>query len=100
MEGVPFATRVCLHSGFAGLIRVRHFGRGKQVTAQTVSGTLTSIGQMVCLATNVNPTKVEGSHKFMPFLAQMLDGFHKAVLPTLKMLPGKVGVPEFLAGLG
>jgi hypothetical protein len=52
------------------------------------------------LAKNRNPTKVEGSDKFLPRIAQMLEGFRKEDPPTLKKLPVEVDVPEFMCMLG
>lgn len=54
---------------------------------------------MISLATNVNPTKVEGSEKFMPFLAQMLHYLHELDPPTPKMLLVEVKILEFLEDL-
>ena len=100
LEDIPFERRVRILTAFAGLVRAGVFGRGRQVQASTVSGYLTSIGQTICLATNKNPTKVEGSDKFLPRISQMLDGFRKDDPPTLKKLPVEVDVPELLCMLG
>jgi hypothetical protein len=59
-----------------------------------------AIGQMITLATNINPTKVPGSDKLIPRLQQMLDGFCKADPPTTKQLPVEADILEFLVKLG
>lgn len=59
-----------------------------------------SVGQMICLATNVNPTEVDGSNKSMPFLDQMIDDFYKADLSTHIMLSLEVDVPSFFLPCG
>ena len=85
---------------YVGLARAGVFGRGQQVQASTVSGHLTSIGQTICLAKNKNPTKIEGSDKFLPRIAQKIEGFRKEDPPTLKKFPVEVDVPEYMCMLG
>ena len=65
-----------------------------------MSSAITTVGQMIALATNSNPTKIVGSEKLLPRLQQMLDGFQKADPPTLKQLPVEADVPEFLVKRG
>ena len=65
-----------------------------------MSSAITTVGQMIALATNSNPTKIVGSEKLLPRLQQMLDGFQKADPPTVKQLPVEADVPEFLVKRG
>jgi hypothetical protein len=55
---------------------------------------------MIALACNNNPTKVEGSDKFLPALQVMIEGYNKQDPPTKKMLPVKANVPELLVEMG
>jgi hypothetical protein len=59
-----------------------------------------AVGQMIALARNDNPTKVNGSDKFLPALQVMLDGYSKSDPPTRKMLPVKADVPNLLVEMG
>ena len=52
---------------------------------------------MVC---GNNPTKIDGSEKFIPRLAQTLDGWRRHDDPVEKKLPVEVDVPEHLVKLG
>jgi hypothetical protein len=47
-----------------------------------------------------NPTKVRGSNKLLPQLAQIFDGWQKEDPPTTKQLPVEADVPELLAERG
>ena len=85
---------------FAGLVRAAFFGYGRQDTASTVTTYLTYIGQTICLARNTNPSKVDGSTKFIPQLSQMIDGFRKEDPPVRKKLPVEVDVLELLCTFG
>ena len=49
------------------------------------------------MATGANPTKLHGSDKLIPKLAQMLDGWKAEDPPTLKKLPVEVDIPEHIA---
>ena len=49
------------------------------------------------MATGANPTKLQGSDKLIPKLAQMLDGWKAEDPPTLKKLPVEVDIPEHIA---
>ncbi len=100
LQDTPFMMQVCLLTGFAGQVRTVYYGRGQQIQAGSVSSTITSVGQMIPLATNTNPTKIAGSEKLLPCLQQMLDGFRKADPPMTKQLPVEADVPEFLVNLG
>lgn len=100
LAGVPFEERCRALTTFAGLVRAGFFGYGRQVSASTVSTYITSIGQTICLARNVNPTKVDGSTKLLPRLAQMIDGFRKEDPPVRKKLPVEVDVPEIMCMIG
>jgi hypothetical protein len=59
-----------------------------------------AIGQTIALARNDNPTKVNGSDKFLPALQVMFDGYSKSDPPTRKMLPVKSDVPKLLVEIG
>jgi hypothetical protein len=59
-----------------------------------------AVGQTIALARNNNPTKVNGSHKFLPALQVMLDGYSIADPPTWKMLMVEADVPELLVEMG
>ena len=48
----------------------------------------------------MNPTKLEGSEKLLPRLAQMIEGWKRDDPPVVKKLPVEVDVPELLARLG
>jgi hypothetical protein len=52
------------------------------------------------LAFNNNPTKVIGSHKFLPASQVMIEGYNKQDPPTKKMLPVKADIPELLVEMG
>ncbi len=89
----------CL-TGFAQQTQSGFYGRGQQVQSSTVSQAITAVGQTIALARNDNPTKVNGSDKFLPALQVMLDGYSKADPPTQKMLSVKAGIPELLEEMG
>ncbi len=55
---------------------------------------------MIALACNNNPTKVNGSDKFLPALQVMLDGYSKLDPPTRKMLPVEADVSKLLVEMG
>jgi hypothetical protein len=99
LQGVPYITRVRLLTGFAAGVRSGDFGRGRQVTAQTVSTALTAVGQTISLAVGENPTKILGSEKLLPRLSQMLDGWRKGDPATTKKLPVEADVPAFLCNI-
>jgi hypothetical protein len=54
----------------------------------------------VALVCGHNPTKVRGSNKLLPRLAQIFDGWRKEDPPTTKQLPVEADVPELLAERG
>jgi hypothetical protein len=62
------ATRAL--TGFAARARTGFYGRGRTITAPAVSSALTAIGQTIAMATGANPTKLQGSDKLIPKLAQ------------------------------
>jgi hypothetical protein len=64
------------------------------------TGAIRTIGQMIALACNDNPTKVIGSEKNLPALQIMIDGYTKEDPPTKKKLPVKANVPELLIEMG
>jgi hypothetical protein len=67
-----------------------------KIQSRTVSGYVTSIGQMIALACGTNPVKTLGSKKFLACLQQMLDGWHHEDPPTPKKLPVELDIPKFL----
>jgi hypothetical protein len=62
--------------------------------------TSTITGQTIALAYNNNPTKVNGSDKFLLALQVMIEGYYKQDPPTKKMLLVKADVPELLVEMG
>jgi hypothetical protein len=97
---VRYTTRVRVLTGFAARVWHGYYGRGKRVAAGTVVGALTAVGQEIALACGDNPTKVAGSDKLLPRLAQIYDGWRKEDPPTTKQLPVEADVPELLADRG
>ena len=69
LQGVQYTERVRLLSGFAAYVSSGDAGRGRQVTAQTVSTALTAVGMMIALVVRENSTKLVGSDKLLPCLA-------------------------------
>ena len=100
LQGVPYTTRVRCLTGFAARIRRGGFNGGRRVKAETVSSAITSVGQEISLACDENPTKRKGSDKFVPRLAQALDGWRKEDPPINKMLPVEADVPELIVKWG
>ena len=97
LQGVRYTTKVHVLTGFAAQVRHGYFGRGRRVAAGTVVGALTAVGQEIALARGNNPTKVAGSDKLLPRLAQIYDGWRKEDPPTTKQLPMEADIPELLA---
>jgi hypothetical protein len=101
LQGVPYEQRVRLLTGFAAAVRGGFYGRGRTVTASTVSTAITAVGQMIALAVGINPTKLPGGdNKLLPRLSQMLDEWRKTDPPPTKKLPIEADIPEFLCELG
>jgi hypothetical protein len=100
LQGVRYTTKVRVLTGFAARVRHGYYGRGKRITAGTVIGTLTAVGQEIALACGDNPTKVMGSNKLLPWLSQIYDGWRKEDPPTTKQLPVEADVPKLLAERG
>ena len=100
LQGTVYEHRTRALTGFAARVRAGSFGRGQQVGAGTVLSAITAIGQTISLARGVNPTKLEGSEKLLPRLAQMIEGWKRDDPPVVKKLPVEVDVPELLARLG
>jgi hypothetical protein len=65
-----------------------------------VTSAITAIVQTTALACNNNPTKVDGSDKFLPALQVMIEGYNNQDPPTKKMLPVKADIPELLVEMG
>jgi hypothetical protein len=59
-----------------------------------------AIVQTIALAYNNNPTKVDGSDKFLLALQVMIEGCNKQDPPTKKMLPVEANFPELLVEMG
>jgi hypothetical protein len=97
LQGVQYMTKVRVLTWFTARVCRGLYRRGKRVQTETVVGTLTAVGQEVTLACGENPTKVTGSKKLLPRLAQIYDGWCKEDTPTTKQLPVKADVPELLA---
>jgi hypothetical protein len=55
---------------------------------------------MIALAVGESTTKVLGSDKLLPRVAQMLDGWKKANTLTAKKLPVEADLPEYKCCLG
>jgi hypothetical protein len=101
LQDVPYEHRVRMLTGFAAAVRSGSYGRGRTVTAATVSTAITAIGQTIALAVGINPTKLPGGdNKLLPRLSQMLDGWRKIDPPTTKKLPIEADIPEYLCKLG
>jgi hypothetical protein len=96
LQDTPFAWRVRALTGFAARAQQGAYGKGCKVQSHTVSGHVTSIGQMINLACRTNPVKTLGSKKFLTRLQQTLDGWRHEDPPTLKKLPVESDVPEYL----
>ncbi len=97
LQGIEYMTRVRITTGFAACVRQGYYGRGKRVATGTVVGAITAIGQEIALVCGTNPTKVTGSKKILPRIAQTFNGWRKEDSPTTKQLPVEADVPELLA---
>jgi len=86
--------------GFAGAVRIGCYGRGCQVRGGTALTALTAIGQKIALDTGVDPTKVEGSDKYLPCIQQTLKGWVKEDPHTNKKLPVEADVPKLIVKWG
>ncbi len=100
IQGVDYTTQVRALTGFAAHVRQGYYGRGKRVATGTVTGAITAVGQAITLVCGTNPTKVAGSEKLLPRIAQTLDGWRKEDPPTTMQLPVEANVPELLAERG
>ncbi len=100
LQGVRYTTKLHVLTGFSAQVWQGYYGRGKRVAAGTVIGALTAVGQEIALACGDNPTKVTGSNKLLPWLAQIYNGWRKEDPPTTKQLPVEAGIPELLAEHG
>ena len=87
LRGVKYEHAVRSLTGFAGAARIGYFGRGRKVQGGTVSGALTVVGKDITLVQSEDPTKLRGKDKYLPCISQMLDGFKKDDLPTVKKMP-------------
>jgi hypothetical protein len=100
LQGAEYTTKVRVLTGFAARVRQGYYGRGKRVAAGTVVGAITAVGQEIALACGTNPTKIAGSERLLPQLAQTLDGWRKEDPPTTKQLLVEADVPKLLAEKG
>ena len=100
LQDTPYTTRVRCLTGFAARVRNGGYGRGRKVKADSVSTAISADGQEIALACEVNPTKRIGSDKFVPRLAQALDGWCKEDWPVVKKLPVEADIPELLVQAG
>ncbi len=100
LQGIEYTTRVRVITGFAARVQQGYYGRGKRVATGTVIGTITAVGQEIALVCGTNPTKVTGSKKLLPQIAQTFNGWRKEDPPTTKQLPVEADVPELLAERG
>ena len=97
LQNTEFRQNVRALSGFAARVRTGYFGRGRQISAQAVNSALTAIGTSIALDRGINPTKIHGSDKLLPRLAQMLEGWRQKDPPITKKLPIEVDIPEYIS---
>jgi hypothetical protein len=100
LQSTTFERRIQSLTGFAQRFRTGFYGRGRQVQASTVTGTITAIGQTISMVVGNNPTKLIGSDKFLPALQILINGYAKEDPPTGKMLPIELDVPQLLVDMG
>ena len=62
----------CL-TGFSACVSLGRYGRGKQVAIGTVSGALSTVGTIVALDYEGNPTKAQGEKTLVSRLAKMME---------------------------
>ncbi len=96
LQDTPFAWQVRTLTGFAAQAQQGAFGAGCKIQSRTVSGYITSIGQMVALACRTNLVKMLGSKKILTHLQQTLNGWRHEDPPTSKKLPVESDIPKFL----
>ena len=96
LQGESYQRRARTLTGFAARIRNGGYCTGRKVKGDTVSTALSAVGQEIHLVCGVNPVKAQGSDKFVPRVAQTLDGMRKEDGPVLKKLPVEVDVVEYL----
>jgi hypothetical protein len=100
LQDIPYVERSRVLTGFSQQVQEGYYWRGSQVRANTVCSALMSVGQTIALAHKNNPTKLEGSDRFISGLQQVLDGYGKEDPVLLKKLPVEADVPEFLVSTG
>jgi hypothetical protein len=61
---------------------------------------LSAVGKEISPACNGNPTKVTGSERLVPRIAQTLDAWRKEDQPIMKKLPVEADAPELLVKWG
>ena len=65
LQTASYLERVRALSSFAGRVRSGALGRGRKVQANTVVSAISAVGQTIALDYVVNPTKQDGSEKFL-----------------------------------
>jgi len=100
LQTASYLERVRALSSFAGRVRSGALGRGRKVQANTVVSAISAVGQTIALDYGVNPTKQDGSEKFLLRLQIIVDGMRKEDPMTTKKLPVESDVPEYLARIG
>eukprot|EP00956_Cyclotella_meneghiniana_P034401 scaffold104524_cov85-Cyclotella_meneghiniana.AAC.1 len=96
LQGIPHWKRARVLTGFAARVRHGGYGSGRKVKGGTVSTQITSIGKEIHMVCGNNPTKIDGSDRFIPRLSQTLDGWKRHDDPVEKKLPVEVDVAEYL----
>ena len=100
LQETHYEHRARALTGFAARVRSGYYGRKRQIRVGTVTSALTAVGSTISLANGTNPTKIMNTDKFIPRLAQMLQGWKKEDPPVIKKLPVEVDIPEYLATIG
>jgi hypothetical protein len=65
-----------------------------------VATAISALGKAISLACDGNPTKIAGSDRLVPRIAQTLDAWRKVDGPVMKKLPVEANVPELLVKWG
>ena len=83
---------------FLGRVKSGWYGYGRPVANGTVTSALTSVSQAFSVDDRGNPLKPHGSKDYHLAVKVMLDEWKKEDPPTMKKLPIKVDIPEYLVG--
>jgi len=100
LQEAPYTTKVRCLTGFTACIRCGRYGSGQAVKGDTVATMLSAVGKEISPACNGNPTKVTGSERLVPRIAQTLDAWRKEDQPIMKKLPVEADAPELLVKWG